>query len=338
MRLVVLQPRRMEIRAFTADESGLVAAVVDLSNAVNKVDASFLHPQTVRTYTAMMLHGWDGETPESYVALHDDVLVGSLGLSVSEWDNTHLAWAELAVHPDMRRRGFGSELFTFAVERSRELGRRSIGCDGWDIGVAHAFAARNGLSRKSSAINRRQTLAAISPADLEGMYDDALAGASSYELLRIEGRTPKDMLAAVAEMSATINDAPTDDLDIEDEVFPMERIVDYETAQIEGGHRIYRVVARHRKTGELAGHSVVVVEVDRPWIGDQHDTSVVRSHRGHRLGLLIKLEMIRWLTEREPELKTIDTWNAESNDHMIGVNQRLGYHVLGRGLQYQRDI
>ena len=46
--------------------------------------------------------------------------------------------------------------------------------------------------------------------------------------------------------------------------------------------------------------------------------------------------MLRWLAEIEPQLETLDTWNAESNDHMIGVNERLGYRVMGRELQFQR--
>ena len=46
--------------------------------------------------------------------------------------------------------------------------------------------------------------------------------------------------------------------------------------------------------------------------------------------------MMRWLAEAEPQLETLDTWNAESNDHMIGVNERLGYRVMGRELQFQR--
>jgi hypothetical protein len=48
--------------------------------------------------------------------------------------------------------------------------------------------------------------------------------------------------------------------------------------------------------------------------------------------------MLVWLAEIEPQLESIDTWNAESNDHMIGVNERLGYRVLGRALQFQRGL
>ena len=42
--------------------------------------------------------------------------------------------------------------------------------------------------------------------------------------------TPDDEHEALAVMTSAINDAPTDDLDIEDEVFDAERIRDYEIA------------------------------------------------------------------------------------------------------------
>jgi hypothetical protein len=83
---------------------------------------------------------------------------------------------------------------------------------------------------------------------------------------------------------------------------------------------------------------VVAVDGERPELGEQHDTSVVAAHRGHRLGLLLKLGMLHWLAEAEPQLREIDTWNAETNGHMIGVNELLGYRVMGRVLDYQRSI
>ena len=83
---------------------------------------------------------------------------------------------------------------------------------------------------------------------------------------------------------------------------------------------------------------MVAVDVERPHLAGQHDTSVVRAHRGHRLGLLLKLEMLRWLDEAEPQVEQIDTWNAESNDHMVDVNETLGYRIMGRGLEYQKKI
>lgn len=328
----------MDIVEFTAEDAHTIEAVVELVNAANKVDAPFAHPQTVLGYTGIMRHGWDGETPATYAARESGTLAGFVEVHTSEWDNAHLAWGMFVVHPDLRRQGHGSRLLEFTKEQARSLGRTSLGCDGWDNDATNGFAAARGLPRKGSAINRRQVLAPVDRGALDTMYDEAAAAASSYELIRILGHTPDDMLEAVAKMTEAINDAPTDDLDIEDEVFPKERIVAYENAQEGRGNRLYRNIARHRESGELAGHSVVAVEGERPGIGDQHDTSVLRAHRGHRLGLLLKADMLRWLAECEPGLETIDTWNAESNDHMIVVNEKLGYRVLARELQFQINI
>jgi GNAT superfamily N-acetyltransferase len=142
----------------------------------------------------------------------------------------------------------------------------------------------------------------------------------------------------VVEVSRAINDAPTDDLDIEDEVFSAERLAAYEEASAARGNRDYRVIARHRRTGEAAGHTAVGVESDRPTVAHQGDTAVVRAHRGHRLGMLLKTDMLLWLAEVEPQIETLDTWNAESNDHMIAVNEALGYRVMGRELQLQMSV
>ena len=65
----------------------------------------------------------------------------------------------------------------------------------------------------------------------------------------------------------------------------------------------------------------------------------MRGHRGHRLGLLLKTDMTALARARcSRRSPTIDTWNAESNDHMIGVNEALGYRIMGRELEFQKSL
>ena len=45
-----------------------------------------------------------------------------------------------------------------------------------------------------------------------------------------------------------------------------------------------------------------------------------------------------WLREVQPQIAEISTWNAESNDHMIGVNDAIGYRVVGRELEFQKSL
>lgn len=65
------------------------------------------------------------------------------------------------------------------------------------------------------------------------------------------------------------------------------------------------------------------------------DTAALREHRGHRLGLLVKLENTLWTRTAEPGLTHLVTWNAESNTHMLAINERMGYRVLDRWRTWQ---
>lgn len=328
----------MEIRPYTADDVAVLTQVVELYNAAGKIDCPWVHPATYTTVDGFIRNGWDGELPLCFGLFDGDRLVADSRLWLFVWDNTDQAWIDLMVHPDERRRGHGSRLLEHLVDGARRRDRTIVGSDAWDTPTADAFARKHGFEPKSRAINRRQYVAEQDADELHRIHAEAADAASGYELLRITGRTPEELLPAMSAMTESINDAPTDDLEIDDELFPVERIVAYEDAVHARRERIHRVVARHRGSHDLAGHTIVAVEEERPQIGHQHDTTVVRAHRGHRLGLLLKSDMLLWLAETEPQLATVDTWNAESNDHMIAVNERLGYKPLGRGIQYQRHL
>jgi hypothetical protein len=97
-------------------------------------------------------------------------------------------------------------------------------------------------------------------------------------------------------------------------------------------------VARERQTGALAGHTVVAVDRQRPWHAFQFDTSVLRTHRGFRLGMMLKAAMLTLLLRAEPQLRTLDTWNAASNSHMIGINAALGFRVVQHSIDWQLHL
>lgn len=317
------------------DDPAALADFVALSNAVRRADSPWEHPLTAHEAWGELRHGWDGEPTTGLVARVDGVPVAVAEYSTSDYDNRHVAWTGVHVHPDHRRRGHGRAVLTALRLRALDEGRTSLATYGWESVPRTAFATDAGLAAKSVEVCRRQTLAELDRVALDTAYEDALTHATDYELLRWPARTDEAGLPALAELTAAINDAPTDDLDLEDEVYPPERVRAYEAAQAARGHLLHRVVAQHRGTGALAGQSVVAVDLERPTLAEQHDTSVAAAHRGHRLGLLLKLEVLRWLAEEQPQAATIDTWNAASNERMIGVNERLGYRVVGRSVVFQ---
>jgi GNAT superfamily N-acetyltransferase len=316
-----------------------VAGAVAVLEAARLVDAPHEQPCTVRAWLATVQHGWDGEPPLPAVARDDTGrVVGVLHLGIPERDNRHAGWVDLVVDPSARRRGVGRALFEFATTRLRELDRTVVIADMFDSPAAEGFAKCLGLDAAGRDVKRRQDVWALDPSRLAAAASDARTGAAAYELVRIPVPAPAELVPAVLRMIEAINDAPTDDLKIEDEQFSAERLADFYTAQQAAGRRIYHLAARHRETGELGGHTVVAVESDLPYLGHQEDTSVLREHRGHRLGLLLKTGMLEWLADSEPQLRSLDTWNAASNSHMIAVNEQLGYEVVATSTSYQQTL
>jgi RimJ/RimL family protein N-acetyltransferase len=104
-----------------------------------------------------------------------------------------------------------------------------------------------------------------------------------------------------------------------------EQIDDIREAQ---GRRVYTLAALHDASGEMAAVTSVERDRDFPAWGHQQLTAVTRKHRGHRLGLLVKAAMIDWLAEAEPGIERIVTYNAAANDHMVAINEQLGYELL----------
>ncbi|MEJ1110778.1 MULTISPECIES: GNAT family N-acetyltransferase [unclassified Kribbella] len=329
----------MEITRLLPDDEVGCADAVALMSAAAKVDCPESLVRTPRGYANSLRYGWDLDPARAYLARDTDgTAVGLLSVDVPTYDNTNLVWLEFEVHPDYRGRGFGTELLGYGEALAAELGRTSLGASSWDLPKSEAFAQRHGFERKATAINRRQDLANLDWAVVQKLYDDAVAAASAYELLKITGTLPDELLEGMVAVTESINDAPKDDLDIEDDAYSPERLRAYEQAQLKSDRSLYRVIAREKSTGELAGHSTITVERERPHIGHQNDTAVSREHRGHRLGALTKSAMLLWLRDQEPALTQIDTWNAESNNHMIAINEQLNYRIIARALEYQKTV
>jgi RimJ/RimL family protein N-acetyltransferase len=330
----------IRLREIRADDEASVATYVDLVEACRLADCPWWPRLTLFRQTMFMRHGWDGELSRYFLvaAEDEDAPVGFAALHSSDYDNLDQAWLEMGIHPSYRRRGYGTAAMLRSRELVREMSRHKIGWFGWDGDRTRGFAESIGSAPKSVAVCRRQLLHELEPGLVQRLYDEAEPQAKDYDLQRVAGPIPDTLLTSFVEATAAINDAPLDDLEMDDELFTPERTRAFEAAQAAHGHRIYRVLALHRASGEVAGLTAVKVDGEIPAQGSQLDTSVVRAHRGHRLGLLLKADMLRWLADAEPQLEMLDTFNAESNDHMIGVNERLGYRVMDRELQFQDRI
>lgn len=325
------------------DPEGLTSPAVrgwyDVRRAARAADDPHPPPMSWQEHVGSLTHGWDGARPEHWAArrLGQGVVAG-YRLELPHRDNRHLAEGEVLVHPAHRRAGLGRALLAHLVTRARGAGRRSLVGHARSESAGGAFAAAVGARMVRTDVRRVLDLTTLVPATLAARRAEAEAASAAYRLLRWAGPTPAEHLAGVTRLLTAMNDAPVGELDWEPEVWGAERIRAYEAAAAGRGDRPYTVVARHEPTGELAALTTVYVRGGHPEWSGQGDTVVLAAHRGHRLGLRVKLAMLPWLPAAEPAVRHLVTWNAASNRYMIAVNEVLGYRVLDTWHTWQLDL
>jgi GNAT superfamily N-acetyltransferase len=277
---------------------------------------------------------------ESHLVLAevDGEVVGWFAQWLSTRENTDATTGEVEVHPAHRRRGYGRAMVDEWTRRAREMGRTRMIAEGMQ-GTGAAFAAALGFRAVLADTQRRLDLETADTAALAALLEDARAHAGDYSLVQWTGGTPEKYLPGMAALESRMTiDAPMDDLTWEQEVYDADRLREQEQVWLARGTRRYTTVAVHDATGDVAGSTSVGVHEDADEGAYQWQTIVAPEHRGHRLGLLLKLENLALLRTHEPAVRTVDTWNADSNGPMLRVNLAMGFEVVRQWAEYERAI
>ncbi len=313
--------------------------VAEVTNSELVADVPSEAPVTAESAQSEALFTFEDRPYDGYWLARDgDRVVGWASLGLATWDNLDQAMVFCSVSPKARGQGVGKALLQAQVDGASRAGRTKLMTFVYRDTPTQALLTANGFAVGQLNAQRRLLPAEIDYSALQRLTDEAAVRARDYELLQLCGPTPEEWLPQLATLSEGINDAPIDDLDIEPDSISPERLRQGERALAKRGQVVYRIVARHRKSGEWAAHTVLCADHFRPGLGHQEDTTVLRHHRGHRLGLLLKASMLLWMRAAEPGLTEINTWNAESNTHMIAVNEQLGCHVSNLSCVMQRHL
>jgi GNAT superfamily N-acetyltransferase len=273
------------------------------------------------------------------------VASGFIGLPLL--DNLTSARIEVSVAPEAQGRGHGRAVLAHLEAVVADAGRTLLdtevrwpyehGTDGREAGGSRdlRFAEAAGYRLGLSDVQRRLDLP-VDDAVLDALAAEAAPHHAGYEQLSWVGDVPDDLAPSwVALDSSLTTEAPTGDLEVEAPVADVERLRRSEDVARAQGRTAYHSVAL---TGSGVDRVVVAytqVVVDPTGRAYQWGTLVQREHRGHRLGLSVKVANLRLLQRERPDVVLMDTWNAEVNDHMIGINDRLGFRPVSRmgGLQ-----
>lgn len=263
------------------------------------------------------------------------------------------------VLPSYRRRGIGSALFTHLEQIVAEMGRKVIqasvihtSSDGGERVVASTgfgdvpandagvqFLQRHGYGLEQVARISRLDLTDIGPALEEQRRAAQEKAGPDYRIIEWVGRTPEKWLEQRAALSTAMSvDEPSGGLEVIADVWDANRVREHDDRQQGTGRTLYIAAAEHVPTGTLVAHTELgrLEGSDMPAV--QEDTLVLRAHRGHRLGMLLKAINAQQLLRQAPDTPEIITFNVEENEPMLRVNIEMGFTPIGAEGEWQKRV
>lgn len=249
-----------------------------------------------------------------------------------------------------RNRGLGTALFdhleglasasgygivqTYATHSPLEGGGRLPSPTGFGDLAARDPGVRF-MTRRGYQLEQVSRVSAVT-LPIDSAYFEALrrtaqdAAGDDYRIVAWPGATPPEWRSDLAILHNRMSvDMPQGDMDVTEEAWDETRVIANDQRMEAGGRQLLTVAAEHVPTGRLAGFSVLWLPADRSRPVGQEDTLVLSEHRGHRLGMLMKIANLQELIRVSPETTMVFTGNAEENRHMLSVNEALGFRAIG---------
>jgi GNAT superfamily N-acetyltransferase len=310
--------------------------------AAHMADDPRTPPDSAPVFGMFLADGWEHNPGEVWYLPSGAVPSGDVAGPVAAYyrvdfpdlENRDRAEVDLRVHPALRRRGIGGALLAHAAARAAANGRAVLETEVLNGSAGEGFLRSLGATTELEEVRRVQDVGKIAPGRIAELRAEAERAAAGYSLLRWTGTVPEEYAGQYAGVINAFNDAPKGE-NVEDRVWTAERVLERRSTFLRADLvRGYSVAAKHVASGEMVAVTDVVIDPTWPDWGWQQLTAVTRTHRGHRLGLLVKTAMLEWLAEAEPQLERIETGNAAANEHMIAVNETLGYEVMPPGWQF----
>jgi GNAT superfamily N-acetyltransferase len=325
-----------------SDEQG-IRQWYELHSAVLRADWPDYPPRCWVHVRGCFRHPWPGEVATAWVARAGGSVVGGCVLCLPMLENQRNAGGGIFVAPEHRRRGIGRALLAHLRAEATLQGRIRLiitvsqPLDPAAPDPAGGFASACGAVPALVETQRWLDVDSVDPAVLARLDAQARAKSRDYSLVQWVGSTPQRWLDDIAYLTGRMSiDAPLDDLLCDPELYDAARMQARDAACVARGLHLVTTAAVDR-TGQLVAFTQIVGFATSSWFAGQWDTIVAPEHRGHRLGTLVKVANLHQARAQRPELRIIDTCNADSNPYMVKINESLGFRPHHRTGEWQLD-
>jgi GNAT superfamily N-acetyltransferase len=249
-----------------------------------------------------------------------------------------LARFHLSVHPDRRREGVAGLLLAAVSAEASASGRRTLAANVTTGSAAEGLLASRGFVPGQGFQRLRLEVAGC---DQDALRAVVKAASEGYRLARWQGVVPADLSAAYAQARNAVGDVRGEDVGHVRAPWDEKRVRGLAEGYAARGDALLTVAALYEdEQGHeaVAGFSEIVLRGGGGSVARQSDTAVARPHRGRGLGLWVKASMLQWLLGAHPEVAVVETLCADSNVHMIDINERLGFEPVSQDRAYRLSL
>ncbi|WP_431800982.1 N-acetyltransferase family protein [Microbacterium sp. bgisy203] len=308
------------------------------------------------TPEALLPHYHDDpdEIRYAWVIVKDGEIIGRVGVDLPQEDGSLNAFWLVELLGAHHGLGIGSAAYPLVEKTAREHGRTVLqswaqhvepeepgerldpptGFGTIPLDRAARFFLRHGYTLEQVERQSNLDLAASAEhvRELLAEAEDASAG---YEVVQWLLPTPPELADDYAWVKSRMStDVPAAALVFDEEVWDADRIARHDQRYVDGGTTALVTAARERASGRLVAFNELTIDdhggADPAEPSHQEDTLVLKEHRGHRLGQLVKCAGLkRWHEEIAPLSPKVITYNAEENRPMLDINERIGFFPVG---------
>lgn len=332
-------------------------ATVEIRNLVEEL--GYGTPDVRVTPEKLLAYWSDPYSPHRLFAVRVDGRVVARGMYETQLEeDSPAAWVDVRVHPDYRGRGIGTAIsehierigrtdnrthlivYIVSAEGPGErleppTGSGSLPADNPEV----RFLQRRGY-RLEQVVRASRLALPFDETVLRARLAEAVDHAGdAYFVHRWAGSTPAEFRDDIAMLNTRMStDAPQAGLEEPEDVWTAERLAEHEEHTTADGTVLLTSAALDRDSGRLVGFTQLALPTEAGRPVDQYDTLVLREHRGHGLGMLLKLANLEFLQQEHPGYPSVLTWNADENRHMLAVNEALGFEPIGYDGAWRLDL
>jgi mycothiol synthase len=294
------------IRRATASERDL-AAIVAVVNVVTPERGTDLDELrwSKRTYPGGVR--FLAETPDGRAV--GTASVGRIYVFPPEYEGY---WSDIAVLPEVRRRGLGGALLTAVSDVARADAKTTLHVPASEArpdGIA--FLTRRGFTEHDRSKSVRL--------ELRDLHLPPVASPEGVRLVTLRQRP--DLVPAIHALAVeVIPDIPGETMAAGDLAEFRARDIDRPGVPPDG------FVIALDEGGEVLGYANVLIDPGRPTVGYHALTAVRDAARGRGIGAALKRAVIDWAVAAG--LEALEADNDEVNAPMRAINRRLGYRSL----------